>query len=110
MIELTPEAVLADLFTEPPYELADANGAAQAAVQRLEDAGFRILAPNATATVFSIAHRHRHCDSDHHLWAAYASAVLAVPPSRVAAATEALKMFARRASNEQMVPLLRRRP
>ena len=94
MIELTPEAVLADLFTEPPYELADANGAAQAAVQRLEQAGFRVLnATDAASTVFSIAHRHRHCDSDHHLWAAYASAVLAVPPSRVAAATEVLKMF-----------------
>jgi hypothetical protein len=84
---------LADLFTEPPYEFADANGAAATAIQRLEDAGFRILdAHNAASTVLAIAHLHR--DSDHHLWAAYAKAVLAVPPSLVAAATEVLKMFA----------------
>jgi hypothetical protein len=88
MSELTPQDVLADLFAEEPFEIADANGAAQAAVQRLEDAGFRIFdAPDATSTVLSIAHR----SADRRMWNAYAKAVLAVPERLVPAATELLR-------------------
>ena len=93
MTDLTPESVLADLFSEEGFEIADANGAAQAAIQRLEDSGFQIFdAAGGAAAVLAVAHRHR--DSDHHLWAAYAKAVLAVPLDMVPVAIEFLKHLA----------------
>jgi hypothetical protein len=41
--ELLPWETLADLFGEEPFELADTEGCAKLAVQRLIDAGFVIL-------------------------------------------------------------------
>jgi hypothetical protein len=88
MSELTPQDVLADLFSEEGFEIADAKGAAQAAVQRLEDAGFRIFdAHNAASTVLAIAHR----SADDRMWSDYAKAVLRVPPELLPIAIEALE-------------------
>jgi hypothetical protein len=88
MTDLTPQDVLADLFSEEGFEIADAKGAAQVAVQRLEDAGLRILyAHNAASTVLAIAHR----SADDRMWSDYAKVVLRVPPELVPAAIEALQ-------------------
>jgi hypothetical protein len=91
MTDLTPESVLADLFSEEGFEIADANGAAQAAIQRLEDSGFQIFdAAGGAAAVLAVAHR----GTDRRLWDAYAKAVLAVPPDLVPVAIEFLKHLA----------------
>ena len=53
--ELTPQDVLADLFGEEGFEIADATGAAQAAVQRLEDAGFSMFDERTAAAEVLLA-------------------------------------------------------
>jgi hypothetical protein len=89
--ELFAWEVLADLFAEEGFEIADANGAAKAAVQRLEDSGFRIAdAREATAMVLQMANR----GADDRMLADYAAAVLRVPPHLIPAAIEALGKFA----------------
>jgi hypothetical protein len=45
MSELTPQDVLADLLGEPPFELQDqdTDHAAKLVIERLRDAGFKIV-------------------------------------------------------------------
>jgi hypothetical protein len=89
--ELRAEDVLADLFAEEGFEIADANGAAEAAVRRLEDAGFRIFdASEGAATVLGYAHH----GADNRMWSDFAKAVLRVPPDMVPEATAALRRIA----------------
>jgi hypothetical protein len=91
--ELVPWEVLADLFGEEGFELADANGAAKAAVQRLEDAGFKIVDPHDAATlVLGIANR----SAGDPMWADFAAAILQVPPHLIPTATQALTQIVER--------------